>query len=42
MVGSLVGPGLGSKTSATGSSRESRSIVAHREVEGGCKVEGRE
>jgi hypothetical protein len=41
MVGLLLGPGLGSKTAATGSSRESRSIVAHREAEGWCIVEGR-
>ncbi len=41
MVGFLVGPGLGSKTPATRSSRELLSIVAHREAEGGCIVEGR-
>jgi hypothetical protein len=41
MVGSLVQPGLGSKTPATGSRRESWSIVTHREAEGGCIVEGR-
>ncbi len=41
MVGLLVGPGMGSKTPATRSGRELRSIATHRESEGVCIVEGR-